>query len=125
MFSLRHILICVCGLVATTVLLAAPADTSNVVNLDNRNFDSTVKNGESWFVEFYAPWCGHCKRLESTWEELANTQKGERWHEEYERLNITWDESTTPSFTVCATTSISVSIAERGGGEEGHCRPRW
>ena len=75
MFLFRK-LVCLCALVMCLGKSNAQAQGSKVVILDTRNFDSSVKNGEVWFVEFYAPWCGHCKRLESTWEDLAHTLDG-------------------------------------------------
>jgi thiol-disulfide isomerase/thioredoxin len=35
--------------------------TSPVVQLTAKDFNQ-VKSG-IWLVEFYAPWCGHCKQL--------------------------------------------------------------
>lgn len=50
---------------------------TDVVDLDDANFHSKVTNSEElWFVEFYAPWCGHCKALKPAWSNLANTMKG-------------------------------------------------
>ncbi|XP_022970765.1 protein disulfide isomerase-like 2-3 [Cucurbita maxima] len=45
--------------------------------LNSRNFDELViKSKELWIVEFFAPWCGHCKRLAPEWKKAAKNLKG-------------------------------------------------
>ena len=43
------------------------------VELRANNFDASVRDGSAWLVEFYAPWCGHCKRFAPTYEKVAET----------------------------------------------------
>jgi len=53
--------------------IAKPAEdkaSREVVVLTDANFDDKITAGE-WLVEFYAPWCGHCKNLVPVWTELA------------------------------------------------------
>ncbi|KAJ1993451.1 hypothetical protein H4R33_000644 [Dimargaris cristalligena] len=62
-------------LVLGAALLGKPVQAddqpSHVVDLTIDNFDAVVDGSKAVFVEFYAPWCGHCKTLAPIYEQLA------------------------------------------------------
>jgi thioredoxin domain-containing protein 5 len=48
--------------------------SGSVLDLDPTQFDQQIKRGPV-FVKFFAPWCGHCKKLAPTWLELAQNMQ--------------------------------------------------
>ena len=52
-------------------------DPGDVVVLDDENFDKMVMGSDDiWLIEFYAPWCGHCKTLAPKWKKVATKLLG-------------------------------------------------
>ncbi|KAJ2999736.1 protein disulfide-isomerase precursor [Globomyces sp. JEL0801] len=55
-----------------------PEDNNGpVITIVGKNFDEIVLDTKKdVLIEFYAPWCGHCKKLAPTWEELGTSLSG-------------------------------------------------
>ncbi|XP_036195059.1 protein disulfide-isomerase A6-like [Myotis myotis] len=63
-----------CALFLTVNGLYASSD--DVIELTPSNFNQEVIQSNSlWFVEFFAPWCGHCQRLTPEWKKVATALK--------------------------------------------------
>ncbi|KAK5171950.1 uncharacterized protein LTR77_003587 [Saxophila tyrrhenica] len=72
------------ALTAASLFLLPPAladglytKSSPVLQVSGSNYDSLIaKSNHTSIVEFYAPWCGHCKNLQPAFEKAARSLTG-------------------------------------------------
>lgn len=64
-----------CLVAVALFAVSAFAEEEHVVTLTPENFSDVVKNNDKLVVEFYAPWCGHCKNLTPEYEQAAKELK--------------------------------------------------
>ncbi|GJV36974.1 protein disulfide-isomerase 5-1 [Tanacetum coccineum] len=67
-------------LISSLIILSLLVHDTNaeVITLTEATFFDKVKEKDTaWFVKFCVPWCKHCKKLGSLWDDFGKTMEGE------------------------------------------------
>ena len=44
------------------------------INLNEKEFNDSIREGKVMLVDFWAPWCGYCRRIGPAYEKVADEQ---------------------------------------------------
>ena len=87
-------------LISLSECVTDPSSDSNVISLTASSFDTVISEHEHVLVEFYAPWCGHCKQLEPEYEKAAEKVRNEGLAVVFAKVDATVEESLASEFGV-------------------------
>jgi thioredoxin 1 len=92
-------------------LLGVVFDLSQPFHVTDANFEETMKNNKLVFVDFWATWCGPCRALAPTIEEIAKEYAGKAL---IGKLDVDENPATAEKFQVF---SIPTMIVFKNGQE--------
>ncbi|XP_053195661.1 protein disulfide-isomerase A2 [Scomber japonicus] len=85
-------------------------EEKDVMVLHSVNFDRALSENQYLLVEFYAPWCGHCKQLEPVYAEAAGKLKEEGSAIRLAKVNAIEDKEMSEEFNVEGFPSLKLFV---------------
>lgn len=106
-------------LLCVTGSLGASIDEKDVIVLDDASFDGELARYKHLLVEFYAPWCGHCKQLAPHWARAATQLKSEVPDVGVAKVDAEKNTGLQERFGIQGFPTIKVCEGRRGGNLRG------
>ncbi|KAM3865504.1 protein disulfide-isomerase A2 [Diretmus argenteus] len=85
-------------------------EEKDVMVLHINNFDRALGENQFLMVEFYAPWCGHCRQLEPVYAEAAGKLKGEEPVMRLAKVDATEEKELAEEFDIGGFPTLKVFI---------------
>ena len=89
------------SLLALALLVIVNADDNpNVLVLTDSTIDEAIANNEVIMIKFYAPWCGHCKRLAPEYDKAADLLVGKGSKAKLAKVDATVEKTSASTYGV-------------------------